>query len=222
MYQRVSFLTEDKVKITGDYYLAENPVGYVLLLHMMPAVKESWQALAKALRTAGFNVLAFDFRGHGESIYKEEGTVLNYQNFSDQEHQAKILDVRAAVGFLKEQGAVESKMALVGASIGANLALQLLSESLVPTAVLLSPGLDYRGVKADFFEKKLKPEQSFLCVAALDDKYSYDTCIKLTAEIGVENEKILLDSGGHGTDMFNAEPGLIGKIVEWVKGKLEV
>src|SRR5207245_1856203 len=102
----------------------ENPHGYVLLLHMMPAVKESWQELAKALNEAGLSALAIDFRGHGESVSKSDGTRLNYKDFADEQQQAKILDVRGAMEWLRARGAQDSQIAVIGASIGANLALQ--------------------------------------------------------------------------------------------------
>lgn len=222
MYQRIKFTTEDSVIIVGDYYALENPRGWALLLHMMPAVKESWQELAKALNNAGFSCLAIDLRGHGESIYREDGTTLNYKDFSDEEHQQKIVDVRAAVSWLKEQGAEEEKLAVIGGSIGANLSLQYLTESKkVPTAVLLSPGLDYRGIKTEPLVKLLSSDKSFLCVAAKDDEHgSFQTCQRLTELASAQSENIRFDQGGHATNMFNSQPQLINQIIDWIKNRV--
>ncbi len=219
MYQRISFITEDQVIISGDYYSVQSPRGVVLLLHMMPAVKESWQGLVKVLNASNFSALAIDLRGHGESVDKIDGTRLNYNKFTDSEHQASSQDVRGAIVWLHAKGAKDSKIAVVGASIGANLALQALVQTAeIPTAVLLSPGLDFRGVKTDLLVKKLRAPKTFLCVASLDDKYSFDTCRTLRQEtpLGVRNENLELSDAGHGTHIFSAEPEMMQRVVEWV------
>ncbi len=222
MYQRVNFKTEDGVIIVGDYYSAENPKGHILMLHMMPALKESWQECAKVFTKAGFSCLAIDQRGHGESVKTEDGRILNFKDFDDAGQQSKILDVRAAVQWLEQQGAAISKLALVGASIGANLSLQYLVETAqLKTAILLSPGLDYRGIKVDELAKKISPAQTFLCVAASDDDYSYQTCRALFGITG-QVKVVQLAQGGHGTNIFNDHPEVIDQMVEWIAAKLGV
>ncbi len=222
MYQRVNFTTEDGVIIVGDYYSAENAKGHVLFLHMMPALKESWQECAKVFVKAGFSCLAIDQRGHGESVKTVDGRTLNFKDFDDAKQQSKILDVRAAANWLQQQGAEITRVALVGASIGANLSLRFLVETPgLPTAVLLSPGLDYRGIKVDELARKLPEGKTFMCVAAGDDDYSYQTCRALFGITG-EVKVVQLPQGGHGTNIFNDHPELIGQMVEWISAKLKV
>lgn len=223
MYKRVNFKTEDDVIISGDYYGVPEPKGYVLMLHMMPAVKESWQELAKAMNRASFAVLAIDLRGHGESINKTDGTTLNYKNFTDQQHQSSIYDVKAALNWLRMEGAMNHCVAVVGASIGANLALYTLANvKEIPTAVLMSPGLDFRGLQTEPLVKKLKQTKSFLCISSLDDKYSFDSCRTLIQEtpLGIQKENIELQDAGHGTHMFSTEPDLAQKVVAWIESHL--
>ena len=141
--ERIKFLTKDGVEIHGLYAEAESKnAPAVLLLHMMPAVKESWKEFQEKLREAGFQSLAIDMRGHGESIWKN-GERIDYKNFTDAEQQEKILDVETAMRFLAEQGAESESVAVAGASIGANLALQYQAEhSEIKAVVLLSSGVD--------------------------------------------------------------------------------
>lgn len=220
MYERVRFNTSDGVIIAGDYYTVDYPTGYVIALHMMPALKESWQELAKALNVAGIACLAIDMRGHGESIKKTDGTTLNFNNFSDEEHRQKIVDVQAAVAWIKTKNASEDKIVLVGASVGANLALEELVESEnMPAAVLLSPGLDYRQIKTPELIGRVTSSKRVLCVASLEDRYSYDTCRQL-AQMSPRVEMMQLDEAGHGTNMFN-EVGLTEKIVARVSQYLQ-
>ena len=131
----------DGASITGAFYAADQLRGQALLLHMMPATKESWSAFAYALAERGIACLAIDFRGHGASDGGPDG----YRRFSDAEHQAKRLDVDAALAWLRGKGAAPLRVA--GASIGANLAIRAAAEhDDIVACLALSPGLAYRGV----------------------------------------------------------------------------
>jgi len=153
-------------------------------------------------------------RGHGESDGGPDG----FRGFSDEAHQKSIMDVRAAVDFQISEG--HSKIFLAGASIGANLALLELSESgLISSAVLLSAGLNYRGVETLPLAGRVRPEQGVFFVAAKDDRVKgademaqnlYD------GSSGLKEIKIF-ESGGHGTDLFGAHPDLMDEIIRWFK-----
>ena len=78
---RVVLTTSGAVTIVGNYYKGSADRG-ALLVHMMPATKESWGAFARVLEKQGYHVLAIDMRGHGES----DGGPVGYKNFSDEEH----------------------------------------------------------------------------------------------------------------------------------------
>jgi len=211
----VKLKTKDGVEIAGDYYSVSVPgeIG-VLMLHMMPANRKSYSAFAEKIQEAGWQGLAIDFRGHGES----HGGPVGYQLFKDEDHQKSILDVEAGAEFLKTKGI--KKIFLVGASIGANLSLQYLAEhSDAKAAVLLSPGLNYRGVKTDESAKKVYHTKAIYLTAAKDDDYSYETVQGLYDILPKEvaRELKLFDSGGHGTKLFETHPELIGTIINWLK-----
>lgn len=212
--ERVELNTHDKIAIIGDYYPAKSSQG-VLLLHMMPADRKSWAAFAGKLQKAGFTALAIDLRGHGESKGGPDG----YRSFSDAEHQASRLDVEAAAEFLKSKGV--SELHLAGASIGANLSLQYLSEHPeTRSAILLSPGLDYRGVVTTPAMGRLAPERGVYLVAAEDDGYSRDSVRELSKNMREDSRHVLkiFESGGHGTRLFEARPEFMDELVEWLKG----
>ena len=218
--ERVEFAAQDGVKIVGDYY---PPIGEiqvmngasrgVILLHMMPSHRKSWVALAEKLRQTGLPVLAIDLRGHGESQGGPEG----YKSFSDSEHQNSRLDVIAAALFLRSKRVDEFH--LVGASIGANLALQYLAEHPnARSAILLSPGLDYRGVKTGEAIQKILTGRGVYLVASDDDQYSRDTVNELASRITLDEKHRLkiLESGGHGTTIFENHPEFMDELVEWL------
>ncbi|MBI5787027.1 MAG: alpha/beta fold hydrolase [Candidatus Niyogibacteria bacterium] len=215
MPEKVDFKTADGANICASHWRGEKGSPAVLLLHMMPAARSSWDDFAAKLYENGFGVLAIDLRGHGES----EGGPDGWRNFSDEDHQKSIEDVRAAVAFQATEG--HSKFFIAGASIGANLALEYLAESeRVSAAVLLSAGLNYRGIQALPLVEKVRPEQGVFLVAAKDDVRSGGSAAEMAEEIFRESagkkEMRILEYGGHGTDMFRMHPELADEIITWL------
>lgn len=215
MPQRVEFKTKDNVLIVADYYApASSSVKGLLLLHMMPATRQSWRVFAEKMQRVGYHVLAVDLRGHGES----QGGPNGYRNFSDAEHQASRGDAEAGAEYLQSRGVTE--LYIGGASIGANLALQYLAEHPgAKAAFLLSPGSDYRGVKTEPAVWNLTPGHAVYYVASRDDGYSADTIQKLfdTTPTGMKKEIKFFDAAGHGTTIFEREPAFMDTIASWLQ-----
>ena len=88
----------------------EKVIG-VVLAHGGRFTKESWQQQAQYLARAGFHVLAFDFRGFGQSHGPGE---------SDLFTAPMRLDVLAAVRYLRKTGA--NAVAVMGGSFGGSAA----------------------------------------------------------------------------------------------------
>jgi len=217
--EKVKFKTEDGFEIYGNYEASDiKDAPAVLLLHMMPATKESWTDFQAKLAQEGFQSLAIDLRGHGESV-TQNGEDVYYQNFTDKEHQEKINDIEAAVEFLSEKGVQKSSLALAGASIGANLACWYLAdENEVKTAILISPGLDYRGIKLQEKLAGLDEGQSVLLACGGDkDEYSQKTVNDVFDDIKVKKEKFIFDDAEHGTKIFMTHPEFMDEIINWLK-----
>ncbi|MCL5006729.1 MAG: alpha/beta hydrolase [Patescibacteria group bacterium] len=221
--EKIWLTTKDDKKISGLYFPADNPEGWIIYAHMMPATKESWNGLAREMAKRGYAGLAVDLRGHGES----EGGPTGYRYFSDAEHQSSINDLETASDFLKENGMVEKKLAIVGASVGANLALVFLAKHQeCRTAVLLSPGISYRGIRAIPEVKKISGRSHLLFVCSRDDLGedgpNPDQVRKIIAALPKETrrEEIIYNSAGHGTSMLNSkeDPALGEKIQEFIAG----
>lgn len=220
MSEEIILTTKDGVRIYADYYKGQRPDSLgVVLLHMMPATKESWKNFALKLQKAGFQALAIDFRGHGESTGKD-GETLDYKKFNNSQHQQKIHDAEEAARFLISKNNPAPKMMFfAGASIGANIALQYMSEhTIIKGGVLLSPGLDYRGVQTEQFIKKIANDQSlFLAAGGEGDEYSTETIKKLYDMATCKKQMKIVKNGGHGTDLFSTDPRLMNEIIEWLK-----
>jgi alpha-beta hydrolase superfamily lysophospholipase len=186
---------------------------------MMPATRESWSSLADFLASKGYAGVAIDLRGHGDS----EGGPDGYQSFSDAEHQSSIKDLEAALKYLEREGAVPRRIAIVGASIGANLALKWLAEHEdYPCAVLLSAGKNYRGIVTEPLARALRRGQRVLLVSSRDDvraggdNAADNEAIAAVIPAEVHKELIVYDKGGHGTMLLESHPELAQKILDFI------
>lgn len=220
---------DQTVTIVGNYWQGLQPKA-VLLLHMMPTTKESWDEFAEKLVQEQFHVLAIDLRGHGESTTittespsdtNNTKTPLHYESFSDEEHQLSIIDVEKAINWLANQGIDLENIVVGGASIGANLAIQILAENhSIKHGFALSPGLDYRGIKTNNLFYSLSGDQRLLLITADDDPKSAET-VAILQEIAQLNHKPQLkvlsyDSGGHGTNLLSSKPEVSTSLIEWL------
>lgn len=117
-YARVSFDTGDDIRLVGWWMPAREPVGTVVFLHGYTASKSQSLSVAPFLVRSHFNVLAFDFRAHGES----GGTFTSLGV-----REAK--DVRAALDFLRATGVDMDHVALFGWSMGAAAAINAMPDA---------------------------------------------------------------------------------------------
>ena len=181
---------------------------------MMPAVKESYDSFTEKLSEAGISSLAIDLRGHGES----KGG--NYLEFNEEQHQSSIEDVKSGLNYLKELG--HSVLFVCGASIGANLALQIITMSDAKKAILLSPGINYKGIEAVPLAKQVSSDKEVYIVASRDDVRRLGTCAdqgqQIFDKINSVKEIKIFETGGHGTDIFNTHPGFMDELVGWLLG----
>ena len=105
----ISFPTEDGGVVFADVYGTGDRA--VVLAHGGRFNKESWASQARALQAAGFQVLALDFRGYGQSHGPGD---------SDPLSAPLHLDVLAAVHYLRQHGA--QSVSIIGGSMGGGAA----------------------------------------------------------------------------------------------------
>lgn len=213
MEKRIILTTQDSIEIVGVYrHGGQKKIA--ILLHMMPATKESWDSIAQKLLEKGYASLAIDMRGHGESTM---GGTLDYKNFNEEQQKAKRLDLEAALEWVHAQGFEDGQIILIGASIGANLVIRALSEHPdLPLTIALSPGLNYRGVTTDDAIVKIRPNQKVVLVASDDDdRPSWDSVHELHR---LNPSAVLIERHGlgHGTNMTDRDPSLIQDIISHV------
>ncbi len=201
--EQLTVKTADGMELAALWYPASHPKGWALLVHMMPATKESWDVLAQKLSQEGYSCLAIDLRGHGASFGGPDG----YKHFTDREHQGSKQDLEAAWEFLCVHGARPEATAVLGASIGANLALQFLAaHPQIRRGVLLSAGIDYRGLISADFAATVSASQEILLATSRDDdsNAAQNEVLYKALPSSMQKALIVLDHGGHGTHMLSA------------------
>ncbi len=208
----VTIAAADGLEIQAAYYGPGGaaPFPGVILLHMLGSNRQVWtdNGFAETLAQNGCVVLAVDMRGHGDTG-------------GDREWVKAEDDLRRVWQWLIDREQVDgARAAVIGASIGSNIALRLAaSEPAMQTAVLLSPGLDYRGVTtADALAGY--GERPLLIVASQEDSYAANSSRTLSEQAQGETSLQLYDGAGHGTNMFGPQPGLADLILDWLNRNL--
>jgi alpha-beta hydrolase superfamily lysophospholipase len=150
--ENVNILTPDGVKLRGQFYPSEKKcLATVIMLHPVGEGKSmkvpEWKNLALTLQKAGYSVLMFDFRGHGDSteiaspkdFWNIKANVLNVKTKNKDEIDVKdyikqgsaylpvlVNDIAAARAYLDRRNdnnkdCNTSSIIVIGADTGATL-----------------------------------------------------------------------------------------------------
>ncbi len=195
------------------YEPASRPGPAVILVHMLHRSRRDWDGVAARLASDGIGALALDLRGHGESGGAGAGG-------GEPDYASMVLDVKAARRHLAARADVQqARVGLAGASIGANLAaLEAAGDPSVASLALLSPSLDYRGLRIEAALRKLT--RPVLLVASDDDPYALRSARDLQKAGGGPRELFIAKGAGHGTTMLGREPELVRTVVDWFRRTL--
>lgn len=201
--------SSDGARLRGMIYQAEaEPAPAVLLLHALGGRYQDWEPLVTVLQQAGYTVLALDLRGHGMT-----GGAVDWELA-----RQDVPDMLAALRAFS--GVDGSRVAVVGADVGANLALTGCAvSSFCGTAVLLSPGLDIQGVTSEA-AIALMDQRPVLLVASPADTVAAASAQTLSQSGPGPRELLLLDNAGHGTTMLRSAPDLARAIRVWLDQRL--
>jgi len=199
VYKKVVLKTDDNYNIVANHYSRNG--NSVILLHQLGSSKESWNKFAEYLQDNNYDVLVLDLRGHGES----QG---NLSSFTEKDFNNMEKDIKAAVIYLNKK-----RVAIIGASIGANLALNYgAKDNTINNIVMLSPGLNYRGLDAE--KNAPKYDRNSLIIVSREDSYSYMSSNRLIGLLKGNKQIKIYNNLGHGTNMLNKE--LNKFILDWL------
>jgi pimeloyl-ACP methyl ester carboxylesterase len=113
-----------------------------------------------------------------------------------------------------------SRVGLCGASLGANVAAVYASgDASIASLALLSPSLDYRGLRIENALRQYGGRPALL-VAAADDPYAMRSVRDLQKAGGGLREPLILNLAGHGTIMLSRDWDLGRRVVDWFRRTL--
>ncbi|HIJ64852.1 MAG TPA: alpha/beta fold hydrolase [Candidatus Hydrogenedentes bacterium] len=213
----VALTTSDGLTIAATVYRAGRsaPAGLVLV-HMLGTDRESWAPFASQAQQAGYMCIALDLRGHGDSKRQETGR-LSYKKFTREDWYAALNDIAAAKHMLLSEGADPDNLAVVGASIGANLALNYaVADGDIQAVVLVSAGLDYQGIATEAAMQVYGRERPALLIVARDDAYAAESCRALQAASPGFCELREYPGAAHGTNLLDASDGAVDQVLHWL------
>ncbi|MGH9347188.1 MAG: alpha/beta fold hydrolase [Vicinamibacterales bacterium] len=187
---------------------SERPAPAVVLVPMLGMARDEWQDVARRLAEANVTSLAIDLPG--SSLPAGAAALAAWHT-----------DVRAAVDYLAGRPDVRpGSVGIAGASLGANLAvLAAAADARVRSLALVSPSLDYRGVRIETAMRQYGPRPALL-MASLKDPYAARTVRELTKEPPGPRETRWADASAHGTTLLHQEPDLVRALAEWFRRTL--
>ena len=207
----VVFPSLDGTQLSGEFFEAANrPSPGVVLVHMLSRNKNDWHGLPDRIREAGISALTFDLRGHGGS------------SGSASDLTAMVQDVRAAAQWLAARSMVRpDSIAIVGASLGASLALLATADSQLVRAVgVISPSLDYRGLRTDTALIKRIGARPIWLAASTEDPLALRTVRDFAAESSGPREQHVSSVAAHGTQLLDRDGDVGRALVDWLRRSL--
>jgi dienelactone hydrolase len=205
----VSFRTADGRVVNAMISEAgQRPAPAVVLVPMLGRNKDDWQQLADRLADANITALAIDLPGQA---LPGDGAALS----------AWHADIIAAVNYLSSRSDVRaSSIGVAGASLGANLAvLAGAADSRIQSLALVSPSLDYRGVRIETPLRQYGSRPAML-LASLRDPYSIRSARTLADDAPGIREVRSSETAAHGTLLLSRDPEMAFALVEWFRRTL--
>lgn len=185
----VHFSTADHVQLGGPLY--GNGKTAVICSHELHTTKAIWSAsgIPQRLALRGYQVLAYDFRGDGDS--------------AGQPDLGKMaIDLHAAIAFVRKLGA--TKIVLLGASMGGTATLEVAASEQVAAVITLSGPQNFANGVSDAEVKAISAPKLF--VNSQNDDYADET-MHMYAIANAPKDIHMYPGSAHGTDIFDSENG---------------
>lgn len=216
--------TSDKKEISGSLYFSESKKdesqSLVILVHQFNQSRAEWQqSFIDSLLSSGFKVLAYDIRGHGKSS-KQNGKLEDI--LSDPEQAP--LDIKAVTDWAKARKGIDtSRIAVIGTSIGGNIALYAALNCGVKVAIAVSNGKPtfeaFTGYNEMMMGRPYFPKIKNVLLICGSKDGDHETGQKWIYENFCENPKEMkvYDTDKHGKFLIEEKPEVNELILNWLK-----
>jgi dienelactone hydrolase len=212
----VTVKAEDGASLAGDEWLpreGERPAAGVLLLHGLGASRKTWGDFPATLARAGYRVLAIDLRVAG-GLSPEAGGDGDPAG-ADQRPGLAPIDLRAGLAWLRAApGADPSRLGVIGAGFGGDLACVASGLGLTRTSVALSPDRDRAHRLSEHRQLHM---QSLLLLATSGDPGREAQARRLFLETRQPKDVHVFTGCSEGGEaILAARPEAIGMILDWL------
>jgi dienelactone hydrolase len=205
----VAFRAEDGRTVNALVFEpSQRPSAAVVLVPMLGRPKDDWDAVGQRLADANILALAIDLPGLSDP------------------GDSKVLgawggEVHAAVMYLSSRPDVRpGAIGIAGASLGASLAaLAAAGDPSVRSLALISPSLDYRGVRIDGAMKQYGGRPALL-IASAHDPYAARSVRELAKDPPGPRETRFSDVTAHGAVLLARDGEVVRGLVEWFQRTL--
>src|SRR4030042_2476976 len=130
-FQKVEYKTSRGLTIVADFYSAPSN-SVVIMSHGLGGSRGEdgrFDKAAEAFQSEGYNVLKFDFSGHGESPLEEPNTPVDPNDERD--------DLLSAIDYVRQKGI--NKIGLLGFSFGGYISCRIYDPKVIQALALWSP-----------------------------------------------------------------------------------
>ena len=216
VFEDITFKTADNFTITASLgipqTLAES-IPAIIFIHQGGSDRSEWDTVAKQAFRKGWATLAYDIRGHGES----SGSWTNAW-YDDPDNAPK--DLEAALAHLKSLPKVDSdRLAVVGASVGGNLACVASARYGVKTAIAISHKTSAVSNLAG--GGSLAYRSVYHLSSSGDQGGQRATWAQELFEQTAEPKKLEITEGsGHGVSIFKTDPTVPDRLISWLQDTL--
>ena len=213
---RVELTTADGVVLVGSWraVLDRPSAPAVLLLHDFSRERREWEPWAAELNGKGFATLAIDLRAHGESTrQKGVSAPIRLSPSLQQNRNGFPRDVEAACRWLRERS---SAIAVLGVSLGGNLAVLATGSKWADAAVAVSPNI----ARLPALAGSLPRSPNATLVLASESDPGRAASAKVLMESGQEPKRMLVFAGAaHNFGLLNL-PEAHDAALSWLTERL--
>lgn len=210
----VNLTASDGTILKATYFASSKPGPAVLLLHQCNQQRKLWDPLGEGLAASGISVLAFDYRGYGESGGTPHDKLTPQQEIKIQT-ETWPGDIDVALHYLLAQpGVTRDRIGAGGSSCGVHNAIKLARRHPeVKSLVLLAGPTDREG--RSFVQSSNLP---IFTSAADDDPFGPQVLLMqwlFSISQNPASRFAHYTSGGHAAEMFGLQKDLPGIIAAW-------
>ena len=185
------------------------PAPAVVLVPMLGRTKDDWQAVAQRFADANITALAIDLPSASPDPAELSGWPL-------------VVDAAVAYLAVRPGEVNPAAIGVAGASLGANLAaVAAATNPAVRSLALVSPSLDYRGVRIEPSLAQYGARPALL-MASLHDPYAARSVRTLAQDAPGPRQMRWSTTAGHGTVLLSRDPDLVRSLIEWFQLTLSV